>query len=134
VGLPGVPFFPRAITIGWLLDGAASGRVPDPGPIDSIDAATWTLRLALHQSHAGTSSACENLTGPTMRRLLQGHSIGIDRGAVRVVYITEEGDESRPIVFNPANGHALVALAGPLNLQLSSNNPARPAVLCDGGP
>ena len=130
VGLPGVPFFPRAITIGWLLDGAASGRVPDPGRIDPTDAATWTLRLALHQSHARTTDACENLTAPEMRRLDNGQSIGIDGGAVRVTYVPEGSDESRGILFNPANGRTLVALAGPLNLRLSSNNPGRPAALC----
>jgi hypothetical protein len=126
-------FLPPEITIGWLLDGVASGRVPPPGPIDPIDAATWTLRLALYQSRSPTNNACENLAEPAMRRLDKGQSIGVEGGAVRVSYVPEGSHESRPILFNPANGRTLVALAGPLNLRLSSNNPATPAVLCDGG-
>jgi hypothetical protein len=126
-------FFPPAtLTIGWLLDGVASGRVPPPGPIDPTDAATLTLRLALHQSRPPTSNACEDLPEPAIRRLDKGQSIGIDGGAVRVSYVPEGSHESRPILVNPGYGRTLVALAGPLNLRLSSNNPAMPAVLCDG--
>jgi hypothetical protein len=132
VGLPGVPFFPRAITIGWLLDGVASGRIPDPGRIDSIDAATWTLRLALYQSHAATNEACETLIQPVTLRFVKGQSIGIEGGVVRIIYTPDWSDESRPILFSPSAGRTIVALTGPLNLRLSSNNPARPAVLCDG--
>jgi hypothetical protein len=130
-GVPGVPFFPPWITIGWLLDGVASGRIPDPGRIDRTDAATWTLRLALDQSHSVTNKVCRELTEPAMLLLDKGRSIGIDGGAVRVIYAPDARNESRPIVFNPVNGRTLVALAGPLNLHLSSVNPARRAQLCD---
>jgi hypothetical protein len=129
VGLPGVAFLPRAITIGWLLDGAASGRVPDPGAIDPTDAATNTLRLALYQSRVATKKPCRNLTDTAPSRLDKGQSISID-SPVQVVYTPEGGAASRPISFNPANGRRLVALAGPLTLRVWSNNPAQPVAMC----
>lgn len=130
VGAPGVPFFPPWITIGWLLDGVASGRVPHPGRINRTDAATWTLRVALDQSNVGTNTACRELAEPVVLLLDKGRPIGIEGGGVRVVYAPDATSESRPVVFDPVNGHTLMALAGPLNLHLSSNNPARPAVIC----
>jgi hypothetical protein len=131
VGLPGVPFFPPWITIGWLLDGVASGRVPDPGRIDRTDAATWTLRLALDQSRAATNKTCRSLTEPAMVLLDKGQSIGIKDGSVRVVYTPDANHSSRPIVFDPVNGRTLMALAGPLTLHVSSNNSTLPAAICD---
>jgi hypothetical protein len=127
---PRAAFLYPAITIGWLLDGAASGRVPDPGPIDPTDAATWTLRLALHQSHAAMKKHCRNLTEPATLRLNKGQSIGIDGGAVRVIYAPQGTDKSRPIPFYPVNGRTLLALAGPLRLHLSPINPGGPVALC----
>jgi hypothetical protein len=130
-GVAGVPFFPPWITIGWLLDGVASGRIPDPGRIDRVDAATWTLRLSLEQSHSPTNDACRDLTTPATHLLEKGQSIDIEGGTIRVVHAPDATTESRPILLHPVNGRRLVALAGPLNLHLSSNNPARPALLCD---
>jgi hypothetical protein len=129
--LPGLAYFPRSITIGWLLDGVASGRIPDAGRIEPVDAATWTLRLALSQTHASTSAGCHSLVDTETLTLENGQSIGIVGGAVRVVYTPGGRARSRPVPLDPLNGHVLTALAGPLKLRLSSNNPARPAGVCE---
>src|SRR5206468_10217357 len=59
---------PKDLTVGWILNGVASGRVPDPGPIDPVDAATTSLTLALRQSPFGTATEpCQTLGSPVIR-------------------------------------------------------------------
>jgi hypothetical protein len=40
------------VTIGWLLDGARSGRIPKPAQISAADAAMDEIRLSLEQSRS----------------------------------------------------------------------------------
>ena len=47
---------PLDVTLGWLLDQKASGRLPDVGPIDPRVEADATLALALRQSPSAASS------------------------------------------------------------------------------
>ncbi|MFL6241696.1 MAG: hypothetical protein ACJ73V_01550, partial [Acidimicrobiia bacterium] len=125
------PFFAHAVTIGWLLDGVASGRVPDPGPIDSVAAANATLGLALHQSHANKGAKpCQKLRSPVTRRIAKDQSIGISRGVLLVVYLPDGGRASLPRRIDARKGQKLVALAGPLTLRLSSADRNRPVMLC----
>jgi hypothetical protein len=44
--------FAHFVTIGWLLDGAASGRIPKPEHISRADEAIDTIRLSFRQSPA----------------------------------------------------------------------------------
>ncbi len=44
--------FAHFVTIGWLLDSAAAGRVPNPKHISPADEATDTIRLSFHQDRA----------------------------------------------------------------------------------
>lgn len=144
------------VTIGWLLDGVASGRVPDPGPLDATHVADATLRLALHQSGrprsqgrddaflrvigeraVGERQAKEDCGSPAVAPaqvvLEKGRSIGIHGGRVGVAYFTPEGARSHLVSFEPSLGHDLVALAGPLTLRLDANNPEQPVFLCVQG-
>src|SRR5205823_8038477 len=41
------------VTIGWLLDGVASGRIPKPGKLSTADIAMADLRLSFRQEKAG---------------------------------------------------------------------------------
>ena len=124
------PTFAREVTIGWLREGAASGRLPDPRPLDAAIEANTTLRLALHQSTRTISSrACRPLAEPEEVRLNAGESLGIRDGAVRVILLTDAA-RSPVLVYDPADGTTLEALAGPLLLRLSSGTPGRPSTLC----
>jgi hypothetical protein len=125
------PVFAEDLTVGWILDGVASGRVPDPGPIDPVDAATTSLALALRQSPFGRAKEpCQTLGSPVTRRLEKSESIGIDGGTLAVVYLPDAGDASRPRRFNGANGPRLVAKAGPLMLRISPVSGSKPVKLC----
>jgi hypothetical protein len=132
----------KPLTVGWLLDGVGSGRIPKPAKITPEDAATATLQVALNQQPADVfgSTACKNARTPLELQLSESEAIGI-HGAVRVVYTTPEGVRSRPVSFEPDNAVVttrgvapraprLVALAGPLSLDLESEDPDEPVALC----
>ena len=66
------------VTIGWLLDGAASGRIPKPKHISSADATMDAIRLSFQQSPALLlpSYACANLAKTSLVfHLKRGQSI-----------------------------------------------------------
>jgi hypothetical protein len=131
----------KQVTLGWLLDGVASGRIPKPANITPVDAATATLQLALNQqADPFHTKACRNAITALEVRLSGSEAIGI-HGVVRVAYITPAGVRSRPVTFKPDNrvftkgglalpGPRLVALSGPLTLEVDSANPNVPVTLC----
>jgi hypothetical protein len=131
----------KPLTLGWLLDGVASGRIPKPAHITPIDAATATLHLALNQQpDVFRAKSCRNATTPLELDLAATEAIGI-HDAVRVVYITPTGVRSRPVTFEADErvvtqggrallGPRLVALVGPLRLEVTSVDPNTPASLC----
>jgi hypothetical protein len=123
------PTFARQVTIGWLRDGVAAGRLPDPRPIGGFTAASVTLRLSLHQAaRTDSSGECDPLTEPRELRLDKGDSFAIRNGAVRVVLLTDAG-RSQVFVYVPDDGNTLEALSGPLHLRVQSDA-SRPATLC----
>jgi len=125
------PFFAEDLTVGWILNGVASGRVPDPGPIDPVHAATTSLTLALRQSRFGRAKEpCQTLGSPVTRRLEKGESMGIDGGTLAVVYLPAAGDASNPLRFSGANRPRLLAATGPLTLRLSPVAGTKPVRVC----
>jgi hypothetical protein len=65
------------VTIGWLLDGAASGRIPKPKQISPADAAMDTIRLSFRQlrSKRPPGYVCAGLAqGPLVFHLNRGQS------------------------------------------------------------
>ncbi len=117
------------LTLGWLIDGVRSGRVPAPRSATRGDVATVTLKLALTTSTDARVDPCIALRGPTERVLQKGESITLARGTATVVYLPPGGVPSRPVAFSdPFKGSAsvtLVASAGPLRLRVTptpSNN------------
>jgi hypothetical protein len=121
----------KPLTLGWLLDGVASGRIPKPATITPVDTATATLHLALDQQPDWfRSAACRNATTPLVLQLSPSQAVGI-HGEVSVVYTTPEGVRSRPVTFDPeSRPPRLVALTGPLALELDSATPGTSVALC----
>jgi len=131
----------KPLTLGWLLDGVASGRIPKPKKVTGVDAATATLHLALNQApDAFGTKSCWNAITPVALQLLPSQAIGI-HGTVRVVYTTPQVVRSRPVTFRANEtvivkggrglpGSRLVALTGPLILEVDSENAAVPVALC----
>jgi hypothetical protein len=122
------------ITIGWLLDGVESGRLPDPGAITAKEAADNTFRLSLEQSNMPvTLSSCRPLTKQVTRQLDRGEWIRIREasvpgGSVRIS--PAEGTATIALTFNPERGNTIVAVRGPLLVRLGPDNPFFLVLLC----
>jgi hypothetical protein len=82
------------------------------------------------QSHARTGPApCE--TAPADRRLDKGESLRFNGGAARV---SGDGGVALSLIFDPADGRTLTALAGPVRFRLAPKDHAKPVVVCGGAP
>jgi MFS family permease len=131
----------KPVTLGWLLDGVASGRIPNPASFTRVDAATATLHLALQQRPGSFSvKPCRNAKTPAEVQLRGLQRIGI-HGTVKVTHITPAGARSRPVTFDPAesivtrrgvffSASSLVALTDRLTLRVQAADPHRPIALC----
>jgi hypothetical protein len=108
------------VTVGWLLDGAASGRIPSPRPMTLVQQATISLELALGQSRVTLAGkACPPLAAPEERVLATGAALIFTSGPIDVQLITADGTVSRRVPFAPGFGGRLEALTGPLRVRLS---------------
>ena len=68
----------HSVTIGWLLDGVASGRIPKPGTISPSDETMDTIRLSFRQEFGPLlpTYACANLANTSLVfHLERGQSI-----------------------------------------------------------
>jgi hypothetical protein len=126
------PEFAFEVTVGWLLDGVATGRVPDPGVINPFTRANVRFRLSFLQSRRPTPrSRCRVLRGLVMRTLTQGQMFRIDGGPIRIAPLPPE-DQLVALTYTPTSGHTLVVIRGPVTVRMGSAAPSRErAVLCE---
>lgn len=120
------------MTVGWLLDGVASGRVPSARPPTPVEARTNRLRLSLMELDERSGYHCRGLRTPTTVRLARGDKVGVI-GKVAVVLVTGPSLGSTPVLFgygllNPGLSHTLVAVAGPLTLRIAPAGGFPPAL------
>jgi hypothetical protein len=118
------------VTIGWLRDGVADGRIPTPDRVAPLTSATANLRLSLLQSkRPPTSSQCSALRAPVTRTLTAGQSITFNAGRLRVALAQNPFIQ---VSYGIWYGRTLVALRGPMTLRLESDRPSvRLAELCE---
>jgi hypothetical protein len=81
------------VTIGWLLDGADSGRIPKPARITAVDAAMDEIRLSLRQLRSPgipRGFRCTSSGTPLLFRLKRGQRIVVSApsGTVEVTPAT----------------------------------------------
>jgi hypothetical protein len=98
------------VTIGWLLDGVASGRIPKPAHISPADETMDTIRLSFRQSpgYFPPTYSCANLAKtPLVFHLERGESILV-RAPRKTAEITPpSGNPGGVFPFYP------VTIAGP---------------------
>jgi hypothetical protein len=118
------PSIAAEVTVGWLLDGANSGRIPRSGPLSRLETANNTLRLSLQQLDAQPpGSRCTPLASPVLRRLSNGESVSIS-GTVAVQLLDPTGvpiSAQLPFgssILSTVPYHTLRAVGAPLNLRL----------------
>jgi hypothetical protein len=112
-----VPAESRDLTIGWLRDNAASGRLPEPKQPTLALNQEATVRVSLQQTGApGPLTGCLRLTAPVPRQLPPGGIIHFRGGAINIAI---GGQFSAGATYEPAFGGSLVATRGPLALRIS---------------
>ncbi len=143
LSLPHVAFatqVPRAVrpepqlayltTIGWLLDGARSGRIPAPPHIPARLRASDIFRLSLEQSQASApGTPCRNPSPPIRVALTRGESLRFRGGSLIVAPRRADLRATLRLSYSPHNGGTLTAVA-PVDVILSDAAPFVPATVC----
>ncbi|MGH9251741.1 MAG: hypothetical protein ACRD0W_19805, partial [Acidimicrobiales bacterium] len=123
------------VSIGWLVDGVESGRIPPPAGVEPGSWAATEARVVLQQHPDHRPIECKTVEGSTNTTLRRGSSIrmqGPDQ--FWVTYTDSEGRVG--FVAFPGRNVPVVAYAGPLTVSVSSTAPDPSIELCDldGGP
>jgi hypothetical protein len=115
----------RPVTVGWLLDAARDGRLPDAPDVSDTDRATAELKLLLMERVGETGRACAPLRGPVELSLARGEAFGVRGGIVSVAPVEwPEPVRPRPVrfgttAFNRAPDHEVVAATRNLVVEVS---------------
>jgi len=114
------------LTLGWLLDGVKSGRVPQTHVATPREARTNDLRLSLLELDRKSGLTCRPLTARVDLHLRKGDSVGIV-GRVLAISLVPPG--SAPVSFgvgllNSSLAHTLEVVAGPLSVRFVPGAPA----------
>ena len=99
------------VTIGWLLDGAASGRIPKPAHISPADEAMDTIRLSLKQSpvFVAPDEVCVGLAfTPLVFHLQTGQTILVHSAGKQARIVLPTPEPGDPFPFFP------ITVEGPL--------------------
>lgn len=116
------PLIAPDVTLGWLLAGVRSGRVPAPEPTSPTNIASTTLRLALERTTTRERPTdCEALSGPVRRVLPRDETMTVASGAVDVVSVESPNRRSFPLHYSTEAPDVLTlrALIGPLALEIT---------------
>jgi hypothetical protein len=126
------PSFAAEVTVGWLLAGARSGRIPATRDLTPREQAGNVLRLSLEQLER-PAFGCVPLRGQVTRRLTKDDTLGV-RGAVAVQLLPNgSGVPSQVLPFGTSLlatslTHTLRAVRGPLTLRIAPRSPV--SALC----
>jgi hypothetical protein len=122
------PLLAPQLTIGWLRDGVASGRVPPPPRTDQFFRAALTLNLALLPGRAYfQGTPCRVVRGYVQRRLEANQRITLRGGPLKV--LAADFGFTPGVTYSPAQFNAITARA-PIDLVMFSADPKQPATVC----
>ena len=115
-----MPELANPVTIGWLLSGVRSGRIPVPSQADPLTSAQANLRLSLFQSGPATQHGrCKYLDRAVTRTLDTGQAVRLKGGGIQISTLQ---DPRVAVTYEPASGGTLTAVHGPLELRLASTS------------
>jgi hypothetical protein len=115
---------PEGLTFGWLADGAASGKIPGPGPLSPFQVATFVRASFLAPSPVPSTTRCSPAPTITIRVVNKGQTLTFESGRVAVRYAPLGSTPSFPVTVNATNQpSAVVALVGPLRLRIVALKP-----------
>jgi hypothetical protein len=122
------------VSVGWLLDGVRSGRIPAPEDLEPEARAATEVRVALQENPGHRPAHCESVTPGTAVTLRSGSSLRLrGEGQLWVGYTDPTG--ALGLVPFPWRNVPIVAYAE-LTVNVSSVPQGQPVELCDpgGGP
>ncbi len=121
------------VTVGWLIDGVASGKIPESDPAtDDRFAPIVELRLGLQQLEGPRDPKnCRALTKPEDRQLQPGDAINFSGGPLQVFDRQPGAPRTYNVIYPPEAGDQLVVVGGPLSVTLVSPNRSSPTALCE---
>lgn len=102
------------LTVGWLLQTRAQGRLPAPGPIDPRIDAQFPLRLGLvhaQEPHWGPAD-CAIETAAVDLDLVAGDVFRVAT-PLGVALRGADGPESAPLVYHPSDGNGTLVVVAP---------------------
>jgi hypothetical protein len=114
-------------SIGWLLDGVASGRVPISPDDDAAVKAAATQFLTFKQLPSRPGGTCTPVPQGQPVRVDTGQRIEFDSAAVTLLRPDSGAVVGR---FAAANGRSIGIVAGPMTLQIVTSPADRPVRLC----
>ena len=118
------------VSMGWLLDGVRSGRIPTPDDTPPEVQATTELRVAMQETPGHEPNRCEAITAGTPVTLHAGSSLRLrGQGQLWVSYTDPSGTVG--LVPFQWRGLPVVAFAGPLTVNASSVPQGQTIELCD---
>jgi hypothetical protein len=103
----------KFVTLGWLLDGVASGRIPSPPEITPDDERVAEFRLSFAQSDEAGSAAgperCERLDGTSTRHFDAGDTLTIGK-KVRLRPVDTRAPARAARTYRTRDGELLTAV------------------------
>jgi hypothetical protein len=102
-------------TIGWLLDGVANGKIPEPGPASERTRAQAELLLSVGQGTEAPLGACAEVDEAGPLHVQQGDQIHIRSFTLTIRRVVDGNVVASRSYFN-GGGRTLTILAGPLDL------------------
>jgi hypothetical protein len=124
------------ITMGWLLDGVKSGRIPAPPAPNAGEIAVDTLRLSLLHSPSvfPTEDSCRQVHyGPgAVVTLATGEAVFFRRGAnfVRILPVRGPGLDALPFELGREAARLLAVRPVGFRVVIDVDSPARVATVC----
>jgi hypothetical protein len=119
-------FLAHFVTVGWLLDGVASGRIPKPGKLSTADIAMADLRLSFRQERPrfALGDQCVNIDGRMVFSLKRGDRIIMraPNNSVRVLPENAPVFRTYPFKIITVAGASLVAVR-PVRFRLTVAGP-----------
>jgi hypothetical protein len=116
--------------IGWLLDGVASGRVPEPATVDEGAIAEAELMLSVYQTTDAPTGACVPIPPHTPVRVRQGDVIKINSRKVSLRRWSNGRIVTDASYTAAGLGRTLRIVGVPLDLIVQPTPADQPAELC----
>jgi hypothetical protein len=120
---------PPNFPISWLLDGVASGRVPEPAHVNPATIAVAELYLSVYQTTDIPNSACVPIQSGAPVNVHAGDVIKIN-GESLILHRRIDGQFIAQSTYSRTDGRALKIVGVPLQLVIRTTPSDTPAELC----